>query len=205
MTYQYDAFISYCWYASAPSNRTDFRSLVVNIVKPLIEESLRSEIGRANIFIDSDCNVSEKWARRIADAHLRSRLLIPILDGPYFHSSWCLEEWDAFSLRETLLLEHTGKTYNLIVPLRYADGDCAHEDARRRDWADIADLCSTGPAFKRSKQYLKLETKMKKLAETIRDLINKSPDWHDFFPLIQTSKLHQPPEQAPTVIHPSYT
>lgn len=95
-----------------------------NFVRPL-RSLLRPALGDVRIFLDEQIETGVSWPARLAAAHTRSRLLIPILSRDYFNSDWCRLELALMYEREKSLGFRTpDKPQVLILPFVIDDGDC---------------------------------------------------------------------------------
>jgi hypothetical protein len=95
-----------------------------NFARPL-RSLLRPALGDVRIFLDEQIETGASWPARLAAAHTRSRLLIPILSRDYFNSEWCRLELTLMYEREKLLGFRTPvKPHVLILPFVIDDGDC---------------------------------------------------------------------------------
>lgn len=94
-----------------------------NFVRPL-RSLLRPALGDVRIFLDEQIETGISWPARLAAAHTRSRLLIPILSRDYFSSDWCRLELALMFKREELLGFRTAdKPQALILPFIIDDGE----------------------------------------------------------------------------------
>ena len=95
-----------------------------NFVRPL-RSLLRPALGNVRIFLDEQIEAGVSWPARLAAAHTRSRLLIPVLSRDYFNSDWCRLELALMCEREKRLGFRTpGKPQVLILPFVIDDGNC---------------------------------------------------------------------------------
>lgn len=117
--YEYHIFISYrrmdndwiCW------TRDCFK-------RPL-ETLLRPALGNIRIFFDEQIETGSSWPLRLATAHARSQIMIPILCRDYFNSDWCRLELALMYEREQKLNYRSIKNPEaLILPFIIDDGDC---------------------------------------------------------------------------------
>ena len=95
-----------------------------NLVRPL-RSLLRPALGDVRIFLDEQIETGVSWPARLAAAHTRSRLLVPVLSRDYFNSPWCRLELALMYEREKLLGFRTlDKPQVLILPFIIDDGEC---------------------------------------------------------------------------------
>ena len=117
--YEHDIFISY--------RRMDLEWVQwtqQNFLRPL-RVLLRPALGQLRIFADNQIETGASWPARIARAHARSRILIPILSRDYFNSEWCRLELALMHHREKLIGYRTPSQADvLILPVVIDDGDC---------------------------------------------------------------------------------
>ena len=86
---------------------------------------LRPALGDVQIFLDEQIETGASWPARLAAAHTRARLLIPILSRDYFNSDWCRLELALMCERERMLGYRTpANPQVLILPFIIDDGDC---------------------------------------------------------------------------------
>ncbi|SDZ75620.1 TIR domain-containing protein [Thiothrix caldifontis] len=94
MTYEYDVFLSYRRYGMWPR-------WVSGIFLEIFKHWLGEELGRdVTIFFDQDMETGTNWPSRLANAHAKSRVLVPLWSHQYFTSDWCLTELSLMRARE---------------------------------------------------------------------------------------------------------
>src|ERR1700694_1514154 len=136
MGYQYDIFVSYR------------RSLTVgqwvqNHLVPRLEARLNEVApGPVSVFCDFKMADGVNWPAELKRQVRGSSLLLTVWSADYFRSTWCMAEWQSFRNREALLGLFTDEhTLGLVYPVRYADGNHFHTDARqtlcRKDFSSL--------------------------------------------------------------------
>lgn len=117
--YEYDIFISY--------RRVDepwIRWTKENFVAPL-RSFLSLRPNGVKIFLDENIESGASWPNYLAQAHARSRLLIPVLSRRYFDSEWCRLELALMHEREKNCgYRCAAKSQGLIHPVVIDDGNC---------------------------------------------------------------------------------
>jgi hypothetical protein len=116
--YQYDVFISY-------PRRGGITAWVRQVLEPLLREKLAENLphGEAvSIFLDTAMEIGSRWPDTLAEAHHRSKLLVPVLSHPFYGSGWCVSEWKNMVAREDAVAQALGgPAPKLIFPIRYND------------------------------------------------------------------------------------
>lgn len=91
-------------------------------LRPL-RAQLGLEVPGLNIFFDEQIEAGASWPDALAEAHARSRIIVPILHPDYFSSDWCKLELGLMLERERLLGWRTrDEPRHLIYPITIADG-----------------------------------------------------------------------------------
>lgn len=154
--YEYDVFISYRRTSTA-------RDWVVNYFQPCLKGYLSEALPDApRIFLDqNNIEPGEIWQSTITHALRSSKVLIAVLNGPYFSSQYCCAEWDTFVDREDLI----NARGTLIAPIRFFDGEHYLPSAKARQLIDMTAWATSAPAFKETEEYLRFEAAVRKLAE----------------------------------------
>lgn len=117
--YEHDIFISYRRMSEEWVNWT--RKNFVRPLRALLQPSLGSDIS---IFVDEQIETGNSYPARLAQAHARSRLMIPVLSPDYFNSDWCRIELVVMHNREKSLgFRTSANPFGLILPVIINDGD----------------------------------------------------------------------------------
>ena len=188
MAYEFDIFVSY--------RRTStmgpwVRKRLVPLLKDRINEVARDDV---RIFCDEDmpdgANLPEQLKRNIRN----SALLLTVWSADYFRSSWCLAEWQSFREREALLgLFAAENPLSLVYPIRYADGDNYHPDAKTALCKkDFSSFNYSGDAFVGSLEYLQFESLVKQMAIDFSERLDTLPQWRDAFPVVEPQPMVRP-------------
>lgn len=145
--YQHHIFISY--------RRMDedwIRWTQENFVRPLCS-LLRPALGNVDVFVDSRIETGVSWPARLAQAHARSRIMIPILCQSYFQSEWCRLELALMCHRENQLGFRTNDNEGvLIVPVILQDGKHFPLEVQEMQGEDIKDFANPCMRFNSPKQ-----------------------------------------------------
>ena len=118
MSYQHHIFISHR--RSSPD--------LIRWTKECFVRPLRAHLSMAvpgsTIFFDDQIETGATWPAALAEAHARSRILVPILHPDYFSSNWCELEMNLMLERErTLGWRTANEPRHLIFPITINDGD----------------------------------------------------------------------------------
>ena len=163
-----------------------------------LEFWLRKEINasKARIFFDTESiETGEQWKHKIRDSLKESSCLVAVWSPDYFHSPWCLAEWQSFVKREHDLKLQTG---SLIAPARYHDGEYFPPAAQDTQMTDFSEYTSTMAFFWESKDADEFErTALKPFAKAIAKKIRKAPAYDDRFPLVTPDESVPPPPPVP--------
>lgn len=189
MSYEYDIFISY--------RRSDtIGPWVKNHLAPRLQLRL-NEVApyNVNVFCDFKMDDGVNWPAELKRSVHRSRLLLSIWSADYFRSKWCMAEWQSFRQREALLGLFTDENpQGLVYPVRYADGDHFHAEAKvtqcRRDFSTLS---YPEESFRDTKKYLEFDDLIREMARDLERLLGSVPSWRDDFPILE------PPPIAPVV------
>lgn len=119
MDYEYHIFISYRRMDS------DWIRWTRDCFKRPLESLLRPALGNIRVFFDEQIETGSSWPLRLATAHARSQIMIPILCRDYFNSDWCRLELALMYERERKLnYRSISKPDVLILPFIIDDGSC---------------------------------------------------------------------------------
>jgi len=165
---------------------------VRNHFVPLLEARL-NEIAPypVRVFCDEQMAEGVKLTDELKLRIRGSGLLLSVWSADYFRSAWCMAEWQSFRQRETMLgLFSSEQPQGLVYPVRYADGDSFHPDAKstlcRKDFSS---LNYAEEAFKLSAKYLEFDDLVQQVA---RDLVARLPDippWTNNFPVVEPQPM----------------
>jgi hypothetical protein len=92
--YEWEIFVSY-------TRRVPVQGFVRDCFKHVLEERLGLLLPQApRIFIDENLEAGVRWPDALADAHAKSKVLIPVFIPAYFFSDWCIAELHSMLCRE---------------------------------------------------------------------------------------------------------
>lgn len=175
--YKYDVFFSY--------KRDEQSNEWHSIVAAKIDFWLRKELNKpkVNIFIDTeDIETGDRWKAKIENGLKRSKCLVAFWSPDYFHSPWCLSEWNTFLAREEMLGITAG---GLIIPAKYHDGEHFPEVAKDIQAVDFTDYNSTMAFFWNSEDgYMFERDKLKTFSKDIAKTIRRAPEYRPDFPVV---------------------
>ncbi|MDQ1050302.1 toll/interleukin-1 receptor domain-containing protein [Streptomyces sp. V4I2] len=174
MDYEFDVFISYRRSAG------HVREWVWNHFFPILKGCLEDEIGKVEIFIDRHLNdkIGVPWPDELVGSLRRSRLLVPVLSAPYFHSEWCAAEWGTMEERERLT-----QRQGLIFPVVFADGENFPAEVHRRQLDNAFKNYSVPHLkYRDSESYADFHQEVQRLAGNIRQRLEQVPEWCDDWP-----------------------
>ena len=183
MAYEYDFFLSY-----KNNNVTNY--WVSKFVENL-EYWLTQELGGKppRFFFDKESiETGSKWPSKLQEGIKTSKCLICIWTPEYFRSKWCLSEWESFMEREK---QKDGA--ELIIPVRFHDGESFPIEAQNRQSLDVRDFNYTVKSFWDGEKAEGLEDLIKKLSLDISRVIKSAPIFEPNFPII----IHQEEPDAP--------
>lgn len=188
--YEYDVFISY-------RHSTAAGIWVRKYFFPELVKWLADYFPQApKVFLDSDAiRAGHLWKDKLTRTIQRSKCLIAILNAPYFSSDYCAAEWHSFVQREQMITDETGESdIQLIIPIRFIDGDHFHSTVRARQLIDMESWAITAPAFVDSPKYVEFEKEIRRIASVLAEgpeaILGKIPPfrkWPAIFPAPDTS------------------
>ena len=191
MGYEWHVFVSY--------RRTgNVRDWVHNHFYDMLRRALEDHLPQEpRIFLDRRIEVGTPWGDGLEQALLRSRLLVPIWNPPYFQSRWCLAEWRTMRAREVQLRE-AGMTAPLTYPIRFSDGDAFPAEARGIQ----QEMCFKQwnvpyPQFAESAAYLDLHEAVGQLAERLAARLAQAPPWREDWPVERPEPAAAGPSELP--------
>jgi len=195
MSYEHDIFISY--------RRSDtIGPWVKNHLAPRLELRL-NEISANPVSIFCDFKMSEgvNWPAELKRNVKRSRLLLTIWSADYFRSTWCMAEWQSFRQREALLGLFTNENpQGLVYPVRYADGNHFHADAKLTQWRkDFSTLSYPDESFRTTAKYLEFDDLIREMARDLEVLLSSVPSWRDDFPIQEPVPLAPVVHERPVI------
>lgn len=192
MSYDYDIFISY---RRSPT----VGAWVKNHLMPRLDARL-NDIAPRPVRISCDLQIADgaHWPDDLKHRIRTSGLLLAIWSADYFRSSWCMAEWDSFKERETQLrgMGKLSQKMGLVLPVRYADGDHYHPDAKVVQCKqDFTRLNHPDVVFSQSAKYIEFDEAVQGLAEAVLGRMSDLPDWRSDFPLSEPAAM--PPVTIP--------
>ncbi|MGI3226040.1 TIR domain-containing protein [Streptomyces sp. GTA36] len=184
MDYEWDVFISYC-------HRGHVKDWVINHFHHELKLCLEDELPQdPRIFIDFEIPVGSQWPDRLANALSKSRCLVPIWSPPYFRSEWCMAEWASMREREDLMRNPNSPTPLLIYPIIFSDGDHFPEEAKNTQYFhNLSEYGHDREQFRETPDYLAFQKEMRKVARTIAEGIQNSPEWQEEWPIVRPTNL----------------
>ncbi|RKR05591.1 TIR domain-containing protein [Flavobacterium sp. 90] len=188
MAYQYDVFISY-------KNHHVTNTWVIKFEEKL-KYWLTQELGgnKPKIFFDKDTiETGNIWPNTLKNGVKTSKCLLCIWTPEYFRSKWCLSEWLSFEERTTYL---NNSTHQIILPIRFHDGEHYPAQAKLRQCTDVTNYSNTNNAFWETQKAMELEDTIKDLCKTLAVAIQAVPDFNDNFPIIEIDDENPNPPQA---------
>jgi hypothetical protein len=194
MSYQYEIFLSYR------------RSPTVGLwVKNHLHPKLQSRIDEISpipvrISFDLDMQGGVSWPNELKLRLRSSAILLTVWSADYFRSDWCMAEWRSFRQREAILGFSTPQNpAGLVYPVRYADGDYFHDDAKQTNWKiDFSELSYPEEEFRHTQKYLEFDDLVKKLAKELLPLVLNAPGWRGDFPIVEPAPMA--PVQVPRTV-----
>ncbi len=175
--YWYDVFVSY---------PRDLARWVKGMFLPTFRD-----VYHGPIFADESIEAGEQWRSELRQAHLHSKILVPILCPAFLNSPWCKAEIKAMLVRQKML---NGE--RLIVPVLHSSVALPREidDIQREDfrqWSRNYDKVQLHPDLLNS---------FKSFARMIGNLCTGAPNWSPNFPelpLELPQELHSTAEMVP--------
>ncbi len=195
MAYQYDIFISY------KRSNTGTR-WVRNYLYPLLNDRLQQN-SPVEVRLSCDFQIEDGalWPAEIENRIQNSAILLAVWSAEYFRSSWCMAEWQSFRRREASLgLSSRKKPTGLVYPIRYADGDHFHPDAKLTQCQkDFSTLNCAEEALRNSNDYLDFDRLVSQMAIDLVHRLNRAPNWRRNFPIAKPRPLGPAPLRRPVV------
>jgi len=180
--YRYDLYIS------SPRSGS-IGDWMHNHLFPMLKGALTEELGvEPEIFFDAgSLEVGRSWPEQLTEALKRSRMLLAVLSPSYFHSSWCVLEWESMLARERLLGD---AQVRIIYPVLAHGGASLPASAKTRQWIDMRKWVIPIPSFKDSSRYVEFYEAVRRLAQMIAENVERTPPWQEDFPIItEASRL----------------
>lgn len=195
MGYDHDIFISY---RRSPT----VGQWVQNHFVPRLEARLNDVApGPVRIFCDFKMADGVNWPAELKRQVRSSSLLLTVWSADYFRSTWCMAEWQSFRNREALLgLSTDEHTLGLVYPVRYADGNHFHIDARQTLCRkDFSSLNYPDDVFRLSVKYLEFDNLVRDIANDLVVRLAAMPAWRDDFPIVEPAPLPPAPLDRPVI------
>jgi len=195
MSYEHDIFISYRRSSTAGE-------WVKNHLAPCLEARLNDVAPRpVRIFYDLRMADGVNWPAELKRQVRNSKLLLAVWSADYFRSAWCVAEWRSFREREALLgLFSDDHTQGLVYPVRYADGDYFHPEARltlcRKDFSH---LNYPYKIFVDTPKYIEFDELVKGIATDLVARLDTVPAWRADFPIVEPEPLPPAPFSRPVI------
>ncbi|MEW5958465.1 MAG: toll/interleukin-1 receptor domain-containing protein, partial [Chloroflexota bacterium] len=173
MNYEYDVFLSYI-------RDFPFGHWVHETFLPLFQPLLSQALNRpANIFIDTKkISPGDAWHSRLKYALAHSRCLVAVWSPSYFSSPWCSFELSVMLERESQLGYRSDQNpKGLIIPVRVFDGEHFPDFAQRIHCLDCSNFARVGPAFRKTKKFIKFQDELFEWVPLVAKTIDQAPIW----------------------------
>jgi hypothetical protein len=175
--YEHDIFISY-----RRMDKDWIRWTNDNFLRPL-RSLLRPGLGNVRIFVDDQIETGSSWPARLARAHTRSRLLIPVLSRDYFNSDWCRLELALMYHREDLVGYRTpAQDSVLILPLVIDDGHSFPPEVQAMQGEpihDFANPCMSTDGVRQEEFAAHLKQWCPRVEQALQTIPQYDPAWED--------------------------
>jgi MinD-like ATPase involved in chromosome partitioning or flagellar assembly len=173
--YEFDLYISYANTALAEEWLRPFIELLREYLNELRGEPIK-------IFFDyRELNPQTDWSYPLTKAITRSKLILAVLTPTYARSASCLAEWQTFEERDKLNPMADG--FSSIVPLLLVGTvdrlpAWAFDRFFERQYLDLRNAFGHGSkSLLQGKPSVEVFDVVRKLAETICDLLDRVPPW----------------------------
>jgi hypothetical protein len=185
MSYQFEIFLSY--------RRSPTVGLwVKNHLAPRLQARI-DEVAPFPVRISCDFQMESGvlWPDDLKRRLQSSAILLPVWSADYFRSEWCMAEWRSFREREVALGLFTARRpRGLIYPVRYADGEHFHEDAKRTECTiDFSQYNYPDEAFRNSAKYIEFDDKVQQMASELVPRLQAVPVWRRNFPIVEPAAM----------------
>lgn len=190
--YEFDVFISY----SRSNNSSNW---VRNHFHARLLDCLDDQLGTTpRVFRDEEMERGVHWPNRLANALLRSKIMVAIYTAPYFRSRWCMAEWQSMRDREAMLgLTGSERAQGLVYPILVADSENFPPEARYRTWWDFKRWYRPDLVFQQTKRWLGFHQEVEKVAIDLARLLPQVPHWEPGWPIERPDPPLPPPVQVP--------
>jgi hypothetical protein len=193
MPYTYDVFISY---KRDPVRNQWLDEHFIPLFSHAVREGIAAECERqpTGIFFDRAELTSESlafdhtgiepgdvWRDALRTAMKASRCMVGLWSPLYFHSEWCLTEWNTFRTRPG----------SVVVPASVFDGRAFPPDARALQTPDFANFVIIGAGFKEVREYPEFQKRVRSFAMTVARRVRRAPAFQDW-PI--PDDVHAPPD-----------
>jgi TIR domain len=185
MPYQHDIFVSY-------RRSSNVGGWVQRHFVPRLQACIDNVAPRQiSIFCDFQMSEGANWPIDLKNRIMSSSLLATIWSADYFRSSWCMAEWQSFRAREQQLgLFNQANPVGLVYPVRYADGDHFHVEARQTLCnKDFTRLNYPDEVFKTTPMYLDFTNLVMQVADELVTRLATVPPWRNDFPVNEVQPL----------------
>ncbi len=180
MAYEYDIFVSY--------RRTQtVGTWVKKHLVPRLTDRL-NEISSREIALSCDYEIEsgQRWPDELKHRLRHSRILFGVWSADYFRSKWCMTEWQSFRAREKRIASPGKRPPSLVFPIRYADGDNFHPDAKKTQCRfDLAGHNYPEDSFSLTPKYIEFDEIVKNMAAELVRKIETTPRWRTNFPIAE--------------------
>lgn len=183
--YEFDVFVSY-------SRRGNVAEWVHRHFEPVLRRCLIDELGPdSEVFLDTGIEVGARWPEKLRDGLARSRMMVAIWSAAYFHSPWCMAEWETFHERGQL-----EGVQCLVYPIVFADGENFPARFRGIQHVDVKRWNFPYPAFAESLAFLDFHTFVRETAEELGQRRKSVPEWRPGWPVVTPQDLPSRPQAS---------
>jgi hypothetical protein len=183
--YQYDIFLSY-------TKRGKVQQWIQNHFHPLLLSSLADELSREpRIFFDAAMETGSRWPASLAQALLRSKMMVAIWSPSYFMSTWCVAQLESMQDREQRLSPDKSARLNpsLIYPIVYSGPQNFPQYAQRRQARDLRQWANPSQQFEETSGYRDFRREMRDIAAEIGRMLTRVPAWEQDWPIHRPDRI----------------
>jgi hypothetical protein len=185
MNYDYEIFVSY---RRSPC----VGPWVKNHLVPRLDARLNEVSPRTiRISCDYDMESGVRWPDELKRRLRHSGLLVTVWSADYFRSAWCMAEWFSFRRREAMLgLFAPGQPRGLVYPIRYADGEYFHPEAKLTQCRkDFSKHNYPDEVFRLTAKYIEFDEMIQTMAQELVQQLRVLPPWHEDFPIVEPEPM----------------
>ncbi len=196
MPYEYEIFISYRRSSTAGKwVQTHLLPRLSARINELAPQEVR-------LSCNSQLEGGVRWPEELKRRLQTSGLLLCVWTADYFRSPWCMAEWMSFKERETLLGMFTqANPQGLVYPIRYADGQFFHPDAKNTQCRrDFSDLSYPDEVFRLSEKYIAFDDLVTAMANDLVERLSTLPAWQADFPIVEPPPMPEVKLSRPILV-----